>query len=164
MSSTLQQSRKRPARDHLPGHKKRRLVAGCQVVPPEAGGLSRAPLNRLRAVVHKEVHELGSLPGVAHLILKDGRCVFKHAAGWSDIKRRKKFDLRTLCALHSCSKPLTVAAFLTLVDAGKVRLADPIDKYLPFFTGSGCWQRQIENTKSKDPTNFARSSLHDCRS
>jgi CubicO group peptidase (beta-lactamase class C family) len=132
MSSTLQQSRKRPARDHLPGHKKRRLVAGCQVVPPEAGGLSRAPLNRLRAVVHKEVHELGSLPGVAHLILKDGRCVFKHAAGWSDIKRRKKFDLRTLCALHSCSKPLTVAAFLTLVDAGKVRLADPIDKYLPF--------------------------------
>merc|ERR1712110_1305822 len=77
-------------------------------------------------------HDHGSLAGVAHLVLKDGQCVFTHADGWSNIEQGTKFGLQTICALHSCSKCLTVAAFLTLVDKGKVRLSDPIDKYLPF--------------------------------
>merc|ERR1719161_1091508 len=125
-------SKKRTSDGQSQPAKRRRLIAGCEVVSPEQAGLSRAPLEKLRAVVHREVHELGSLSGVAHLVLRNGKCVFTLEDGWSNIESRTKFGLRTICALHSCSKPLTVAAFLTLVDTGKVRLADPIDKYLPF--------------------------------
>lgn len=131
-----QLTRKRKAQDRLPAggaaKRPRRSVAGCRPVSPEGAGLSPAPLEELRALVDKEVHEIGSLSGVAHLILKDGRCVFSHESGWANAERGSKFGLRTLCALHSCSKPLTVAAFLTLVDDGTVQLSDPIEKYLSF--------------------------------
>lgn len=122
---------KRPAAAQQPAQrKKRKLIAGCEVITAKQAGLSQVPLDRLRSVVHQEIHELGSLSGVAHLILKDGKCVFAHADGIADIERRSKFGLRTICALHSCSKPLTVAAFLTLLDDGKVRLSDPVSKYV----------------------------------
>lgn len=123
--------KKRPADTEIAARKKRKLIAGCQVCTPEQAGLSSEPLDRLCQTVHEEVHELGSLSGVAHLILVDGKCVFAQADGLAN-ESGAKFELQTLCALHSCSKPLTVAAFLTLLDAGKVRLTDPIDKYLPY--------------------------------
>lgn len=122
------------AKEPAPAAKKRKTVAGCQVIQPEAAGLSRAPLEKLRATVRKEVHELGSSNGVAHLILANGKCVFQYADGFSNREKKVKFGLRTICALHSCSKPLTVAAFLTLVDEGKVRLSDYVDKYLPDYS------------------------------
>merc|ERR1719498_2013739 len=124
--------KKRAAANGAVGSKKRKLLAGWQVITPEKAGMSQAPLDRLRSVVHQEVNELGSLNGVAHLILKDGKCVFAHSEGMADIEKGTKFGLQTICALHSCSKPLTVAAFLTLVDKGKVRLSDPINKYVKF--------------------------------
>merc|ERR1711971_1521975 len=37
-----------------------------------------------------------------------------------------------LCRMHGATKPLVAAAFLTLVDAGKCRLADPVSKYIRF--------------------------------
>lgn len=114
--------------------KRQKLVAGCRVVKPEDVGLSRVPLQRLHAVVDEEVHKLGSLSGVAHIILKDGKCAFSLADGMADIEKGSRFSLKTICALHSCSKPLTVAAFLTLVDSGKVKLSDPISKYVSFST------------------------------
>mmetsp|Transcript_6421 Transcript_6421/g.13162 ORF Transcript_6421/g.13162 Transcript_6421/m.13162 type:complete len:508 (-) Transcript_6421:112-1635(-) len=115
-----------------PRAKRRKTIAGCEVASPEDVGLRREPLDRLRSVVHEEVHTVGSLNGAAHLIIKDGKCIFSHSDGMANIERGTKFGLRTICALHSCSKPLTVAAFLTLVDEGKVRLSDPINKYLNF--------------------------------
>eukprot|EP00930_Biecheleria_cincta_P045501 TRINITY_DN31355_c0_g1_i1.p1 TRINITY_DN31355_c0_g1~~TRINITY_DN31355_c0_g1_i1.p1 ORF type:complete len:468 (-),score=82.41 TRINITY_DN31355_c0_g1_i1:219-1622(-) len=141
--------KKRKAPEPARCSKKRRLIAGCQVITPEKAGLSRAPLDRLRSVVHEEVHELGSLNGVAHVILKDGKCVFTHAAGMADIERGTKFSLNTICALHSCSKPLTVAAFLTLVDAGKVSLSDPISKYVSFSGVVASGQGKVRMVKTQ---------------
>lgn len=91
--------------------------------------MSEAPFDALRAAVHEEVQEVGSLAGVCHLVLRRGRCVFAHAEGWADQERGAAFGLDTLCRLHSCTKPLTAAAFFTLVDDGTVRLSDPLDKY-----------------------------------
>jgi CubicO group peptidase (beta-lactamase class C family) len=39
--------------------------------------------------------------------------------------------------LGSISKPITVAAVLTLFDQGKFRLDDRVTKFLPAFTGDG---------------------------
>ena len=35
--------------------------------------------------------------------------------------------------IASTSKPMTVTAFMTLVDEGKVNPDDPVEKYLPDF-------------------------------
>lgn len=96
--------------------------------------MHREPLERLRTAVGREVRELGSLGGVAHLVLRRGRCVFTCADGVADpfSGSKRRFGLDTICALHGCSKPLVTAAFLTLVDEGRVRLSDPLAKYMPF--------------------------------
>eukprot|EP00747_Dinoflagellata_sp_TGD_P183304 gnl/TRDRNA2_/TRDRNA2_38092_c0_seq1.p1 gnl/TRDRNA2_/TRDRNA2_38092_c0~~gnl/TRDRNA2_/TRDRNA2_38092_c0_seq1.p1 ORF type:complete len:510 (+),score=71.80 gnl/TRDRNA2_/TRDRNA2_38092_c0_seq1:67-1530(+) len=125
--------RKCAAEEHSsPAKKQRKLVAGCPVVSPQEAGLSEAPLERFRTLVREEVHKFGTLPGVAHAVIVNGQCIFAHADGWSNIESGTKFGLNTLCALHSTTKPLVVAAFLTLVDEGKVALSDAIDKYVPF--------------------------------
>lgn len=58
--------------------------------------------------------------------------MFAHADGFSDLGRRVKFTLDTLCPLHGATKPIVVAAFFTLVEEGKVKLSDFVDKYVPF--------------------------------
>jgi CubicO group peptidase (beta-lactamase class C family) len=44
-----------------------------------------------------------------------------------------------LFRLYSMTKPVTTAAMMMLVEAGKVRLEDPVAKYLPVFAGVKVW-------------------------
>ena len=39
----------------------------------------------------------------------------------------------TIFRLHSMSKPITSVAAMMLVDAGKLKLDDPVAKYIPSF-------------------------------
>jgi CubicO group peptidase (beta-lactamase class C family) len=60
--------------------------------------------------------------------------VLRHEAfGLRDIENQLPFTTNTLCWIASITKPVTVAAAMTLVDAGKLALDDPIEKYLPDF-------------------------------
>ena len=68
-----------------------------------------------------------------------------HSDGFANVRAKRPFGLRTLCRLHGCTKPLVAAAFLTLVDKGKVKLSDPIGKYISFsgeVSGKGRGKRQ----------------------
>lgn len=47
--------------------------------------------------------------------------------------------------LASISKPMTVAAFMSLYDAGALRLDDPVEKYLPELKGEGREQMQVSH-------------------
>lgn len=112
--------------------RRQRFVAGFPAARPEDLGWSRAPLEALRAATRREVNELGSLPNAAHMVIHRGRCVFTHCAGWADRARRSRFGLNTICKIHGSAKPLVVAAFMTLVEEGRVKLSDPISKYMRF--------------------------------
>ncbi|CAE7680445.1 unnamed protein product, partial [Symbiodinium necroappetens] len=119
-------------------------VAGFPVVPPSAEGLAEEPLAKLKDALGAEVGA-GALAGAAHLVLRRGRCVLAHSDGFANVRAKQPFGLRTLCRLHGCTKPLVAAAFLTLVDKGKVKLADPIGKYISFsgeVSGKGRGKRQ----------------------
>eukprot|EP00930_Biecheleria_cincta_P031642 TRINITY_DN21957_c0_g1_i2.p1 TRINITY_DN21957_c0_g1~~TRINITY_DN21957_c0_g1_i2.p1 ORF type:complete len:454 (-),score=66.53 TRINITY_DN21957_c0_g1_i2:128-1468(-) len=129
----------------------RRLLAGFPAARPEAVGLCPKPFKRLRAAVKHNVTKLGARSGCAHVVLKDGRCIFAMAEGWSNREKRVKFSLDTMCPLHGATKPLVAAAFLTLVDEKAVKLSDPVDKYLNFpeyFTGGSSGSRKQVSTKA----------------
>jgi CubicO group peptidase (beta-lactamase class C family) len=40
-----------------------------------------------------------------------------------------------LCFLASVSKPFLASVFMVLIEQGKVKLEDPVEKYLPEFEG-----------------------------
>lgn len=110
----------------------KRRLAGFAVNTPESAGLDTQTLEDFQKGLKKEASELKSLSGGAHIVLHKGRCVFACADGEADVRSHSRFSLRTICRCHGASKPLMISAFLTLVDAGKCKLSDPVRKYLPF--------------------------------
>lgn len=110
----------------------KRQRAGFPVGSPEEQQMSAAQLDKVRVGTRLEVQELGSCVGVAHIVLRRGKCVFALADGWSNIAKKARFNIDTICRLHGSTKSLVCAAFMTLVDEGKVRLDDPVAKYIKF--------------------------------
>ena len=55
--------------------------------------------------------------------------------------------------IASTSKPITVAAFMMLVDEGKINLDDPVEKYLPEFKG------QMVGPRNPDPAGKTTAQL-----
>src|SRR6188768_3825187 len=70
------------------------------------------------------------VPGAIALVARDGRMVRHEAFGLRDIENQLPFTTNTLCWVASITKPVTVAAAMTLVDAEKLALDDPVEKYL----------------------------------
>jgi len=110
----------------------KRLWSDIQDAEPESVGMSSAGLRRLRLATREDVYKKDTIAGVAHIIIRRGRCVFAQAAGWADRELGRRFSVRTICHLHGATKPLVVAAFLTLLDKGKIALDAEVSAYLPF--------------------------------
>jgi len=53
--------------------------------------------------------------------------------GFADIATKKPMQADSLFWIASMTKPITAAALMMLVDEGKVKLDDPVEKYLPEF-------------------------------
>jgi len=83
-------------------------------------------------LIHEAV-EKGEVPGAIALVAHNGRIVRQEAIGLSDPEQQTPFRTNTLCWIASVTKPVTVAAAMTLMDEGKLSLDDPVEKYLPEF-------------------------------
>ncbi len=75
----------------------------------------------------------GEIPGAVVLVAQRGKIVREAAYGLSDIENHVPFRTDTVCWLASVTKPVTTAAIMKLVEAGKLRLDDPVEKYIPEF-------------------------------
>src|SRR6267142_1987612 len=93
------------------------------------GGLSRARLDRLHDVRTGHV-ERGDMPGLVTLIGRRGEvhvdAIGVTAAGGRDPMRRD-----TLFRIASMTKPIAAAAMLLLVEESRLRLDEPVDRFLP---------------------------------
>src|SRR5512140_2344358 len=72
-------------------------------------------------------------PAVQIAILKDGRIVYSKAFGTVDLENDLRATPETLFRTGSIAKSITAVATLTLVDAGKLDLDAPIQKYCAPF-------------------------------
>ena len=81
----------------------------------------------------RDAVETNHVPGAIALVARDGRVVRHQAFGLRDVENQLPFTTNTLCWIASITKPVTVAAAMTLVDAGKLALDDDVEKYLPEF-------------------------------
>jgi CubicO group peptidase (beta-lactamase class C family) len=98
------------------------------MMPTDAKGLSKAGLDRLRGVMAAHV-ERGDLPGLVMLASRHGElhvdAIGRLAFDGSPMKRD------TIFRITSMTKPVTAAAAMILVEDGKIRLDDPVDRWLP---------------------------------
>ena len=93
------------------------------------GGFSKPRLARMHEVMAGYV-ERGEVPGIVALVCRRGEvhvaAIGTKAVGGSDPVRRD-----TLFRIASLSKPITAAAALILLEECKLRLDDPVERWLP---------------------------------
>jgi CubicO group peptidase (beta-lactamase class C family) len=81
----------------------------------------------------RDAVDKGELPGYIALVKRNGVVLQHEAFGLRDIENNLPFTTNTLCWIASITKPVTVTAAMTLVDAKKLGLDDSVEKYLPEF-------------------------------
>ena len=106
--------------------------------PPlsEAGaasiGISSERLERIDAMLEKAVAE-NQVPGIVALIARNGKIIFHNAYGMADNTSKKELKKDAIFRIASQTKAITSTAVMMLWEEGKVRLDDPISKYIPEF-------------------------------
>ena len=94
-----------------------------------ASGLSKARLARLHEATKASV-ERGETVGVITLVERRGEA-HVDVVGLQDRERNIAMKRDTIFRLMSSSKPITAAAAMILVEEGKLRLDEPVDRLLP---------------------------------
>ncbi len=74
------------------------------------------------------------LPGIAVGVVSDQQLVWSSGFGFADVKAKIPMTAQTKFRMASHSKLFTAIAIMQLREAGKLRLDDPVVKYLPWFT------------------------------
>lgn len=100
--------------------------------PATHKGFDEAKLAAVPAAMHGVV-DAGDLSGMVTLVWRDGEEVQLNTIGQRDIENKKPMTRDTLFRIASMTKPITSVAALMLMEEGKIRLDDPITKWLPEF-------------------------------
>jgi len=110
------------------------LVAGSQASTPKPDVV----LGNVDSVINRAIAE-GNIPGAVLVVGHNGKVVYRKAYGSRALEpRREPMTLDTIFDLASLTKVIaTTTAVMQLVEQGKVRLNDPVAKYLPEFAQNG---------------------------
>jgi CubicO group peptidase (beta-lactamase class C family) len=75
----------------------------------------------------------GDVPGAVTLVAQNGRIVHFETRGVIDVDSKKPLPRDAIFPLASLTKPVTAVAILMLIEEGKVRLTDPVSRFIPAF-------------------------------
>ncbi len=99
---------------------------------PEDVGLSSPGLERARAYVAACV-ERGEIAGAVMLVARHDQVAQLACIGLRDIEAGTPMEPDTIFRIASMTKPIASVGALMLIEAGKLRLDDPISRYVPEF-------------------------------
>lgn len=107
-------------------------VARAEEPASVAGSFSREGLARVGDYIRNEI-ATGKIPGAILLIQQHGKPVYFESFGVRDVATKLPMSADTIFRLYSMSKPITSVAAMMLVEDGKLKLDDPVSKYIPAF-------------------------------
>ena len=110
------------------------LAASIQTAKPEQTGFSSERLARIHEMVqrHMDAHDIS---GAVTLVARNGKVVHLEAHGLADIEAKKPMSKDSLFWIMSMTKPVVGTATLMMMEEGKLRLTDPVSKFIPEFKG-----------------------------
>ena len=87
--------------------------------------------DNLKATLERNVGKY--YPGADIVIHHEGKEVFRHQAGYSNLETKAPVNPDALYYIFSCSKPATCMAALQFFEKGYYRLTDPVYDFIPEF-------------------------------
>ena len=106
------------------------LAVALGLVPPPPENTPPQVTSSLKSYVDR-----GVLAGAVTLVSSRNEVLGLESVGYSDVAAKTPMTTDALFWIASMSKPMTATALMMLVDAGKVKLDDPVERYLPEFVG-----------------------------
>jgi CubicO group peptidase (beta-lactamase class C family) len=93
-------------------------------------GLSAERLQRIHQTIQRHI-EAGDVTGAVTLIARKGQIAHFETHGLMDIETKKAMSKDAIFRIASMTKPITATAILMLMEEGKIRLTDPVSKFIP---------------------------------
>src|SRR5438552_11002258 len=124
-------------------------------IKPESVGLSEERLSRIHDTMQRHI-DSHDISGAVTLVARKGQIAWFHAQGLMNIEANKPMQKDALFRAFSMSKPVCGVAILMLLEEGKVRLNDPVSKFIPEFKSSkvAVVQDRPANAPASDPPKY----------
>lgn len=142
------------------------LMSSCSSKPSspvDAAGSSVKPLNVAELLKYdpkhadkridefmKHLHRVSGFNGNV-LVAKNGKIIYENAFGWANYPHMDSLTLDSQFELASISKTLTSTAVLQLMERGKLRLDDSVQRFFPNFPYPGVTIRMLLTHRSGLP-------------
>jgi CubicO group peptidase (beta-lactamase class C family) len=99
---------------------------------PEEVGLSSERLARIGEMMSRRI-AAGEITGGVTLVARKGRIAHLEAHGTMDLESKKPMATDAVFRIASMTKPVTGVAVMMMLEEGKLRLTDPVSKFIPAF-------------------------------
>ena len=125
---------------------------------PAELGFSAERLAKIQPAMQALV-DSGKFAGVLTLIARKGKIVHFETAGLRDRELNKPMTEDTLFRIYSMTKPVTSVAIMMLYEAGKLKMDDPVSKFIPEFADTKVY---TEWRDRESCSGAARARDNDC--
>src|SRR5258708_6086936 len=99
---------------------------------PTGAHFNEDKLAKVGAFFKNEV-DTGKIAGAIVLIQQHGKPVYRESFGVQDVVSKAPITDRTIFRLFSMTKAISSVVAMTLIESGKIKLDDPVSKYIPSF-------------------------------
>jgi CubicO group peptidase (beta-lactamase class C family) len=130
------------------------LPAGRESGPSgkaEDSGLSPERLQRISQMIQRRI-AAGDLAGAVTVVARKGKVAYVSAQGVMDLESKQSMTPATMFRIASMTKPVVGVAAMLMVEEGKLRLNDPVSRYIPEFRGMEVAVQQTPAGGSGDET------------
>ena len=110
------------------------LSAAAPTARPEEVGLSSDRLKRIGELMERHI-AAKTFAGAVSLVARNGRIAHFETHGLMDLETKKPMQKDAIFRIMSMTKPVVGVAVLMMVEEGKVRLTDPVSKFIPELQG-----------------------------
>ncbi len=110
------------------------LVLALLGVPSTAQAQSEPTANRVRDAMQRFV-DAKQISGAVTAVGDTSGIIALEAIGLRDVEANLPMRPDTIFRIASMTKPITATAIMILVDEGKLKLDDPVERHLPSFQG-----------------------------
>ena len=107
-------------------------AASVSRAKPEDVGMSSERLQRIDQMLERRIAK-GEITGAVAIVARKGKVVHLTAKGVMDLETKQAVTPATMFRVASMTKPVTSVALMMMVEEGKVRLNDPVSRYIPEF-------------------------------
>ncbi|MEX0902582.1 MAG: serine hydrolase domain-containing protein [Pseudohongiellaceae bacterium] len=102
---------------------------------PADVGLSGERLERIDDLIERYMADQ-QITGAITMVARHGQIAHMETQGWMDREQQKPMRRDAIFRMASMSKPVAGVAILMLMEEGKLRLSDPVSRFIPEFTNT----------------------------